>query len=81
MPLLKGPWGRGFAVLGLLLLAPTALLLARGDLAPLDATVRGLLTLGGVVLAHRLAVRASARLLHVVVQTERAATVAASPDA
>lgn len=72
MPLLKGPWGRGFAVLGLVLLAPSAWLLVVGDLSPLEAAGRGVLTLVAVVAVHALAVRASASLLRVVVAHERA---------
>lgn len=71
--MLKGPLGRAFAVLGLLLLVPTAWLLVVGDLAPVDAAGRGLLTLGVVVVAHRVAVWLGARLLRVLVEHERAA--------
>jgi hypothetical protein len=50
-----GPLRRVFGTLGLVALAPTALMLARGLLTPTDAAVRAAATLAAVVVLSRLA--------------------------
>lgn len=47
------PLRRAIAVIGLLVLLPTAFLLATGQLSPLDAGMRAFVTAAGVALLQR----------------------------
>lgn len=49
----KGPFGRAWGVVGLVLLLPIAFSMAIGSLAPVDAAPRAVLALFVAVLGHR----------------------------
>ena len=73
----RGPLRRATASLGLLALVPLGLLLATGALAPVDAAVRGVITVVGVVVLGRLADRGLQGLIAVV---ERGADTPATSE-
>lgn len=51
---MSGPLGRWMGILGLILLAPTAWMLATGAISGVDAGIRAILTLLGVAVLGRI---------------------------
>lgn len=71
--MLNGPFGQAFAVLGLALLVPTAWMLVVGDLSPLEAAQRGVVTTLAVLVTHRAVRWSLARAVHTIVRHRAAA--------